>query len=83
MPAPDFEAQVTVPLIYKSQRSHWAFAPTSWSKTPPVSKSKPSPSFSPRMNPSLTYPRMNHLRIGLLINFHAPRLKDGLCRFIV
>jgi GxxExxY protein len=31
----------------------------------------------------LPYLRMNHLRIGLLMNFHAPRLKDGLRRFIV
>jgi hypothetical protein len=26
---------------------------------------------------------MSRIRIGLLINFHAPRLKDGLRRFIV
>jgi hypothetical protein len=26
---------------------------------------------------------MSKIRIGLLMNFHAPRLKDGLRRFIV
>jgi hypothetical protein len=26
---------------------------------------------------------MSQLRIGILMNFHAPRLKDGLRRFIV
>jgi len=31
----------------------------------------------------LTYLPTSHLRIGLLMNFHAPRLKDGLRRFIV
>jgi GxxExxY protein len=31
----------------------------------------------------LTYLRMSHIRIGLLMNFHALRLKDGLRRFIV
>jgi GxxExxY protein len=31
----------------------------------------------------LTYLRMSHIRIGLLMNFHAIRLKDGLRRFIV
>ena len=31
----------------------------------------------------LTWLRMSELRIGLLMNFHAPRLKDGLRRFIV
>jgi GxxExxY protein len=31
----------------------------------------------------LTYLRMSQIRVGLLLNFHAPRLKDGLLRFIV
>jgi GxxExxY protein len=31
----------------------------------------------------LTYLRMSRIRVGLLMNFHAPRLKDGLRRFIV
>ena len=30
-----------------------------------------------------TYLRMSGIRIGLLMNFHAPRLKDGLMRFVV
>jgi GxxExxY protein len=30
----------------------------------------------------LTDLRMSQLRVGLLMNFHAPRLKDGLLRFI-
>jgi len=25
---------------------------------------------------------MSRIRIGLLLNFHAPRLKDGLRRFV-
>ena len=31
----------------------------------------------------LTYLRMSGLRLGFLMNFHAPKLKDGLRRFIV
>ena len=31
----------------------------------------------------LTYLRMSQIRIGLLMNFHAPRLKEGLRRFII
>ena len=31
----------------------------------------------------LTYLRMSGMRLGFLMNFHAPRLKDGLRRFIV
>lgn len=30
-----------------------------------------------------TYLRMSQIRVGLLMNFHASRLKDGLLRFIV
>jgi len=29
-----------------------------------------------------TYPRMGGLPVGLLFNFNAPRLKDGLRRFV-
>ena len=29
-----------------------------------------------------TYLRMSGLPVGLLFNFHAPRLKDGLRRFV-
>ena len=29
-----------------------------------------------------TYLRMSGLPVGLLLNFHAPRLKDGLRRFV-
>jgi GxxExxY protein len=31
----------------------------------------------------LTYLSMSQIRVGLLMNFHAIRLKDGLRRFIV
>ncbi len=31
----------------------------------------------------LTYLRMSQIRVGLLMNFHAARLKDGLRRLIV
>jgi GxxExxY protein len=30
-----------------------------------------------------TYSRTSHIRVGLLLNFHAARLKDGLQRFVV
>jgi GxxExxY protein len=31
---------------------------------------------------TLTYLRMSNCEVALLLNFHAPRLKDGLKRFI-
>ncbi len=30
----------------------------------------------------LTYLRLLKLRLGLLINFHVPMLKDGVCRVV-
>ena len=30
----------------------------------------------------LSYLRLSHRRVGLLINFHVPRLKDGLRRIV-
>lgn len=31
---------------------------------------------------TLTYMRLAHLPVGLLLNFHVPRLKDGIRRFV-
>lgn len=31
----------------------------------------------------LTYLRLSHLRVGLLINFNVPVLKDGLIRMVL
>lgn len=31
----------------------------------------------------LTYLKLSHRRLGLLINFNVPRLKDGITRFVL
>jgi GxxExxY protein len=31
----------------------------------------------------LSWRRSSHIRVGLLMNFHVTRLKDGLRRFII
>lgn len=38
-----------------------------------------SPSDKPQL---LTYLRLSKLHLGLIINFHAPLLKDGICRVV-
>jgi hypothetical protein len=74
------EARTAVPVIYKGVTIPLGFR----LKTPSFSKSRPSPRFSPPMNPSFSPTfRRNHLRIGLLMNFRAPRLKNGRRRFFV
>lgn len=30
----------------------------------------------------LSYLKLSHLEVGLLINFHVPRLKDGIRRIV-
>jgi GxxExxY protein len=31
----------------------------------------------------LTYMRLSNKSVGLLLNFHEPKMKDGICRFVL
>jgi GxxExxY protein len=79
-----FETQVTMPVIYKSITIPLGFRADVVVENTIILEIKavaaPLPAHESQL---LTYLRMSHLRIGLLINFHVPRLKDGLRRFIV
>ena len=79
-----FEAQVTVPVIYKGITIPLGFRADVVVESTIILEVKAVAALLPAHESQLlTYLRMSQLRIGLLMNFHAPRLKDGLRRFIV
>lgn len=79
-----FEAQVTVPVVYKGITIPMGFRADIVVENTIVIEIKAVASLLPAHEAQLlTYLRMSHIRVGLLMNFHAPRLKDGLRRFIV
>jgi GxxExxY protein len=79
-----FEAQVAVPVIYKGVTIPLGFRADVVVENTVILEIKAVAALLPAHESQLlTYLRMSDLRIGLLMNFHAPRLKDGLRRFIV
>jgi GxxExxY protein len=79
-----FETQVTVPVIYKGVTIRLGFRADVVVENAIILEIKAVAALLPAHGSQLlTYLRMSHLRIGLWMNFHAPRLKDGLRRFIV
>jgi GxxExxY protein len=79
-----FETQVTVPVIYKGVTIPLGFRADMVVENTIIVEIKAVAALVPAHEAQLlTYLRMSQLRIGLLMNFHSPRLKDGLRRFIV
>jgi GxxExxY protein len=79
-----FETQITVPVIYKGVAIPLGIRADIVVANAIILEIKAVAALLPAHNAQLlTYLRMSNLRIGLLMNFHAPRLKDGLRRFIV
>jgi GxxExxY protein len=79
-----FETQITVPVIYKVITVPLGFRADIVVENTIILEIKAVAALlSAHDAQLLTYLRMSKLRIGLLMNFHAPRLKDGLRRFIV
>jgi GxxExxY protein len=79
-----FEAQVAVPVIYKGITIPLGFRADVVVENAIILEIKAVTALLPAHDSQLlTYLRMSHLRVGLLMNGHAPRLKDGLRRFIV
>jgi GxxExxY protein len=80
----EFQSEVTVPVIYKGTTIPLGFRADIVVENAIVIEIKAVTSFVPAHDAQiLTYLRMSQIRIGLLMNFHAHRLKDGLRRFIV
>jgi GxxExxY protein len=79
-----FESQVTVPVIYKGITIPLGFRADIIVENTIILEIKAVAALLPAHQAQLlSYLRMSQLRIGLLMNFHAPRLNDGLRRFIV
>jgi GxxExxY protein len=79
-----FETQTAVPVVYKTMTIPVGFRADIVVENTVILEIKATTALLPAHDAQiLTYLRMSNLRIGLLMNFHARRLKDGLRRFIV
>jgi GxxExxY protein len=79
-----FQRQVGVPVTYKGKTLPLGFRADILVADAVVVEVKAVAALLPAHDAQvLTYLRMSHIRVGLLTNFHATRLKDGLRRFIV
>ena len=79
-----FQRQVMVPVVYKGVTIPIGFRADLLVDDAIIVEIKAVPALVAAHGAQLlTYLRMSGIRIGLLMNFHAPRLKDGLRRVIV
>jgi GxxExxY protein len=79
-----FNRQVGIPVTYKGVQFEEGFRADILVACQVVVEIKAVAKLVPAHDAQvLTYLRMSGLRVGLLFNFHAPLLKDGLRRFII
>ena len=79
-----YENQVPIPVMYDGDEFSLGFRADIVVDKKVIIKIKAVTSFDPAHEAQiLTYLRMSRMRIGFLFNFHAPRLKDGMRRYIV
>jgi GxxExxY protein len=79
-----FQREVMVPTVYKAKTLPLGFCADILVANLVLLEIKAVTILLPTHDAQiLTYLRMSQIRIGLLMNFHALRLKDGLRRFIV
>lgn len=79
-----FQSQVVVPVIYKGRAVPMGFRADILVAGSIIVEIKAVASLLPaHQTQLLTYLRLSQIRIGLLMNFHARRLKDGQPRCIV
>jgi GxxExxY protein len=79
-----FRRQVNIPVVYKGTSISLGFRADILVADSVILEIKGVSAFIPAHEAQiLTYLRMSHIRVGLLLNFHASRLKDGLLRFAV
>jgi GxxExxY protein len=79
-----FERQVGIPVVYKGIQFDEGFRADILVDRQVVVEIKAVAQLMPAHDAQvLTYLRMSGLRVGLLFNFHARLLKEGLRRFII
>ena len=79
-----FERQVRIPVVYKGVRFEEGFRADILVDGQLVVEIKAVADIVPVHEAQIiSYLRMSGLRLGLLFNFHARLLKDGLRRFVV
>jgi GxxExxY protein len=76
------ETQVPLPVIYDGQRIDVGYRLDLLVEDVVVVELKAMPKLHPVVEAQLlSYLKLSNYPIGLLINFHVPRLKDGIKRF--
>jgi GxxExxY protein len=79
-----FQRQAPVPIIYKSMPISDGFKADIIVERQVILEIKAVAAILPPHEAQLhTYLRMSSIRVGLLLNFNAARLKDGLRRYVV
>ena len=79
-----FQREVSIPIVYKGRTVPVGFRAGIVVAEAIILEIKGVPSLVPAHEAQiLTYLRMSGIRVGFIMNFHAPLLKDGLRRFIV
>ncbi len=78
------QRQLGIPVFYKGTQLPLGFRADLLVADTVILEVKAVPALLPAYEAQLlTYRRMSRLPVGLLMNFHATRLKDGLKRFII
>ena len=79
-----FENQMTIPLIYKDEEVGDDLRLDVWVDRKVVIEAKAVSSLLPVHEAQLmTYMKLTKSRVGLLINFNVPVLKDGIRRLVL
>ena len=79
-----FKRQVPIPILYKGEQVGDAFKADLVVAEQLILEVKSVAIILPVHEMQLrTYLRMSGIRVGLLMNFNAPRLTDGLRRYVV
>jgi GxxExxY protein len=77
------QRQVSIPVFYKGIEMPLGFRADILVADTVILEIKAVAELIPAHDAQLqTYLRMSRIPVGLLLNFHAPRFKDGLRRFI-